>query len=467
MEALPVCTDTCTSAENNLCEEVDVQQRVGTRPSRNPCDPGTDYTDCKDVEGGRYSEVCIPQWMLDESEEQRAEDEAHWKREEHSTLQTYIVRCNDDVAEQIAYGHVGGRPLNMSVILDPRTPRNQGAQPVDQGQMITLRDEAQMMHVEFGMDGDMRDINHDVEHVYLLVVTDSIDPIAMTLQVHDLGFLGPQQEIVAFIILFCVFSMIVFEIVHHTLASMIGSTVVIIVLAMQHRMPEIGEVISWMDHGTLALLWGMMIIVGVTAKTGVFEYMAVRLYKLSGGKPFLLLFLLASLDIVLSAFLDNVTTMLLLAPVAIQLCEAVGRDPRPYLMSLALFGNVGGTMTMIGDPPNIIIGNMLKEFVTFNDFIIFLAPGVIISLPTSFYYTQKYFQKDLGDKMEVNVEQLLADNPIRNEKLLIKTGVMLTVVILGFFMHPITHIDREYPRRRTVFLALTLTGRASWEPTVS
>lgn len=440
--------DTCNSAENNVCDEEYVQREVGARPSRNPCDPGTDYTDCKDIPV--YAEVCVPAWMLEESAEQRAQDEEHWRREEHSTLQAFIVRCNDDVAEQIAYGHIRGQPLNMSVILDPRTPRAQGAQLVDEGQQITLRDESQMMHVEFGMDGDMRDINHDVEHVYLLVVTDSLDPIAMTLQVHDLGFLGPHQEVVAFVILFIVFGMIVFEVVHHTLASMIGSTLVIIVLSLQHRMPEIGEVISWMDHGTLALLWGMMIIVGVTAKTGVFEYTAVRLYKVSGGKPFLLLFLLASLDIALSAFLDNVTTMLLLAPVAIQLCEAVGRDPRPYLMSLALFGNVGGTMTMIGDPPNIIIGNMLKEFVTFNDFIVFLAPGVIISLPTSFWYTQKYFQKDLGGKMEVNLEQLLADNPIRNEKLLIKTGVMLTVVILGFFMHPITHIDREFPRRRTV-----------------
>jgi hypothetical protein len=327
-----------------VCEE----RSIGARVS-DPCEPGTDYSDCSFH--GEYVEICIPEWIEEEDEVLREEDLEHWRREEHSTLQTFIVRCNHDVAEQIAYGHIGNVPVNMSVILDPSTPRNQGAQLVDQGQEITLRDEAQVMHVEFGMEGDMRDINHDVENVYLLVITDSVDPIAMTLQVHDLGFLGPAQEFIAFVILFCIFGMIVFEVVHHTLASMIGSFVVLLVLAIQHRMPDIGEVVSWMDHGTLALLWGMMIIVGVTAKTGVFEYMAVRLYKVSGGKPPVLLVLLAILDIVLSAFLDNVTTMLLLAPVAIQLCEAVGRDPRPYLMALALFGNVGGTMTMIGDPP--------------------------------------------------------------------------------------------------------------------
>ena len=103
---------------------------------------------------------------------------------------------------------------------------------------------------------------------------------------------------------------------------------------------------------------------------------------------------------------------------------------------------------------------MLKEFVTFNDFIIFLAPGVIISLPTSFYYTLQYFKTDMGDKMEVNLEQLLADNPIRNHQLLIKTGVMLTVVIMGFFMHPLTHIDREHLRRRCN-LARPFSRRAS------
>ena len=181
-----------------------------------------------------------------------------------------------------------------------------------------------------------------------------------------------------------VFAIIVFEVVHHTLAAMFGSYIVLCVLAVQHRMPTISEAVMWMDHGTLALLWGMMVIVGVTAKTGVFEYTAVRLYKQSGGQPFKLLVLICCLDLVLSAFLDNVTTMLLLAPVCVQLCDAVHRDPRPFLVCLALFGNIGGTATMIGDPPNIIIGNMLAEYVSFNDFIVYLAPGVVLCLPASF-----------------------------------------------------------------------------------
>eukprot|EP01052_Picozoa_sp_SAG31_P000172 SAG31_NODE_5_length_43735_cov_42.922266_28_plen_192_part_00 len=147
-----------------------------------------------------------------------------------------------------------------------------------------------------------------------------------------------------------VFAMIVFEVIHHALVAMFGSYLVLLCLAIQHRMPSIEEVVMQMDHGTLALLWGMMIIVGVTSKTGIFEWCAVRLYEQSGGQPFKLLVLVSFFDIVLSAFLDNVTTMLLLAPVCVQLCAAVKMDPRPFLMALACFGNIGGTATMIGDP---------------------------------------------------------------------------------------------------------------------
>jgi Na+/H+ antiporter NhaD/arsenite permease-like protein len=396
------------------------------QPSPSPTRP---VQDCPIVDG--YCDRGRPcRCVLDEQERL-------WEIEEtHATLQAYIVRCDHEVAEHIAHGFI-----NISHAMDPSTPRNRGVDIVDEGHLIKMKPEAQRMHVEFGMDGDMRDIDHEVEHVYLLVVTSSPDPIAMSLEVHDLGYTGPLQEWIALMILVIVFGMIVLEIVHHTLAAMFGSYMVLCVLAVQHRMPEISEVVGWMDHGTLALLWGMMIIVGVVAKTGVFEYMAVRLYKMSGGDPFRLLLLICFLDIILSAFLDNVTTMLLLAPVCVQLCEAVGRDPRPFLISLALFGNVGGTATMIGDPPNIIIGNMLHEYVTFNDFIIFLSPGVILCLPLSFFITKIYFGDSLSDKMEVNVEQLIKDNPIKNHRLLIKTGVMLCCVIIGFFLHPVTHID--------------------------
>ena len=128
--------------------------------------------------------------------------------EEHNaTLKAYIVRCDHEVAEAIAHG-----VINVSYASEPTTPRSEGFDLIDEGHEIRLGHEAQRMHVEFGMDGDMRNIDHETEHVYLLVVTTSPDPIAMSLEVHDLGITGPAQEILALVILICVFTMIVFEV---------------------------------------------------------------------------------------------------------------------------------------------------------------------------------------------------------------------------------------------------------------
>ena len=482
--ALPVCDDSCATANNGICEARDAA--VGTEDCERPtssraqssCAANTDSTDCGQCQPCRAPAGAPPPppppsppsppeggeggggGLEPRGGPTRGSDfENDWRppcrladavaidlgfapcaETVESWVRAYVVRADHHVAEKLAMGN-----LTAAEALLPTTPRDRGVGIIDESEgPIRVKDDIQTQFLSFPMEGNMAGIDEIEERVYLFVVTNSQDPIGMAVKVNDLGWTGPAEEFLAFCILVCVFAMIVFEVVHHTLAAMIGSYVVLLVLAMQHRMPDIAEVVSFMDHGTLALLWGMMIIVGVTAKTGVFEWMAVRLYVVSGGEPFKLLFWLCILDIVLSAFLDNVTTMLLLAPVSIQLCDAVGRDPRPFLISLALFGNVGGTMTMIGDPPNIIIGNMMKEFVTFNDFIVYLGPGVIISLPTSFWFTKWYFRAVLGDKMEVNLEQLEKDNSIRDHRLLIKTGIMLVAVIAGFFLHPVIHMDPVY-----------------------
>ena len=466
------CDDSCPTANNGVCEAQRSQAPcAGTRTCT--CEAFTDGTDCQSYQPCELSPAPpAPPVAADDG----------------ATVTVRAVRVYQGLAERLAEGLT---PVENHLMRADHHFYDENGEPLARHERIvdvsdddpfdhdfpsrnlTLKADLQKYFLSFNMDGGLPP-EHDetcticqkgcvrqreaageeataacmqacedtsCELVYVMVTTTSRDPIGMEIKVNDLGFTGPWQEGLALLILVCVFAMIVFEVVHHTLAAMIGSYIVLLILAAQHRMPDIAEVVSFMDHGTLALLWGMMIIVGVTAKTGVFEFMAVRLYEVSGGSPFKLLFWLSVLDIVLSAFLDNVTTMLLLAPVSIQLCDAVGRDPRPFLISLALFGNVGGTMTMIGDPPNIIIGNMLKEFVTFNDFIIFLGPGVMISLPTSFWFTKWYFGDQLNEPMNVNLEQLKKENEIRDKKLLIKTGIMLTVVILGFFLHPVIHMD--------------------------
>jgi len=200
-----------------------------------------------------------------------------------------------------------------------------------------------------------------------------------------------------------------------------------------------------MDHGTLALLWGMMVIVAMLSRTGVFEWCAIRLFEHSGGSLWKLYWVMMIFDCILSAFLDNVTTMLLLAPVIISLCKAIDVEPKPMLISLALFGNVGGTSTMIGDPPNIIIGNALSDEINFMDFMKILGPGVLIMIPcclafVRWYYGQAYFGKDIS----CDVEKLKEQYPIREPKLLIRSGVVLSACIFMFFLHPVTHLDPAY-----------------------
>jgi Na+/H+ antiporter NhaD/arsenite permease-like protein len=123
------------------------------------------------------------------------------------------------------------------------------------------------------------------------------------------------------------------------------------------------------------LLLGMMVIVGVMRRTGVFEYLAILSTKNARGKPFRIMVMLCLITAVATALLDNVTTVLLVAPVTVLVCERLGLKPVPYLIAEALASNIGGTATLIRDPPNIIIAS--RSGLTFSDFLLHLAPIVV------------------------------------------------------------------------------------------
>ena len=125
-----------------------------------------------------------------------------------------------------------------------------------------------------------------------------------------------------------------------------------------------------------------------------------------GSSKTRLLLLLCMVTAILSAFLDNVTTILLIAPVTCKLCKLVNIDPRPFLISEAFFSNLGGTATMIGDPPNIIIGNMLAGYLDFNDFLFNLGPGVISASPPVFYFLVWYFGDAVKGTLIVDIPKL-------------------------------------------------------------
>ena len=294
--------------------------------------------------------------------------------------------------------------------------------------------------------------------VYITVSTNCPENVSVRATIRDVGLVGIGQQWIALVLLIGVFGLIIVEVIHRTLVAFIGAAAVLYILALEHRFPSVAKIIQWMDHETLALLWGMMVIVALLARSGVFEFLSVRLIELSKCDMWRLTWMLMLFDCVLSAFLDNVTTMLLLAPVIISLCKALKIDPRPLLLPLALFGNIGGAATMIGDPPNIIVGNALKEHIDFNDFLQVMAPGVILTVPLVLLFVRWHYGKEFySQRLVVDLDKMKRDYPIRDMPLLIRSGIVLCFVIVLFFLHPVIHFSPSYAALFGA-IAVLLTG---------
>lgn len=173
----------------------------------------------------------------------------------------------------------------------------------------------------------------------------------------------------AAILLVGLYIMIIWEIVHRTFAAIFASTMSIAILAAMNERPTMPEIVSWIDVETLLLLFGMMILVAILSETGIFDYLAVYAYKITSGRVWPLINCLCIFTAVLSSFLDNVTTVLLMTPVSIRLCEVMGLNPVPILMAMIIYSNVGGAMTPVGDPPNVIIAS--NSYISKNVSVIF------------------------------------------------------------------------------------------------
>ena len=279
------------------------------------------------------------------------------------------------------------------------------------------------------------------------------------LEIHIKDGLETQAVYVGLAILVAVYVLIIFETVHRTLAAAVGGIVAMLALNYYDTGDtlSLAEVTTMIDWETIGLLLGMMVMVGILSNTGVFEYFAVLSYKKSGGSIWTLVVILCSVTAVLSAFLDNVTTMLLLTPVTIQLAKVLDIKPIPLLISEVLFSNIGGAATMIGDPPNIMIGSglspakiasaedgkyeyMSQYGVTFNDFIIEMGPGILMCIVPSFMLLKWFYAEEFSGSRIRDVAELEAKYGIKDPKMLKVAGFILVLVILNFFLHPITHI---------------------------
>lgn len=189
------------------------------------------------------------------------------------------------------------------------------------------------------------------------------------------------------------------------------------------------------DWNTLGLLLGMMILVAMLEPTGFFQYLAVVASKLSGGEPLRLLVLLGFVTSVLSMFLDNVTTVVLIAPVTILISEVLGVSPAPFLITEALLSNTGGVATLIGDPPNVLIGSAAN--LTFLDFITHSLPIVVVVWIFALLLLRFLFRKDLevkGDNREA-IQKLDPQEALNDRKTAIQILFVLAGTILLFFLH--------------------------------
>ncbi|XP_055303066.1 P protein isoform X2 [Sitodiplosis mosellana] len=312
--------------------------------------------------------------------------------------------------------------------------------------------------------------------------------------------------IYAAIVLLGLYIMIIWEVVHRTFAAMVASTTAIAILALMNERPSMPLLMSWIDVETLLLLFGMMILVAILSETGVFDYLAVYAFEITNGKIWPLINCLCLFTAVMSSFLDNVTTVLLMTPVTIRLCEVMQLNPVPILMSMIIFSNIGGAVTPVGDPPNVIVASnpyVIKSGINFMTFSLHMSMGIFLVMIQTYVQLRYKFrnindlrfiepqdiqelrheiavwqraaaslssyskdedlvretlvkkvnrlQRQLKKKLssgsvpesyKQTLEDLQRKYPIRNQTLLIKSAVTLVFVISFFFLHSVPDIQR-------------------------
>ncbi|CAH1217327.1 putative transporter [Paenibacillus plantiphilus] len=264
-----------------------------------------------------------------------------------------------------------------------------------------------------------------------------------------------QQAILAIAVFLITYAMIIAEKVHRTIVAMLGGLIVLVL-----GIVEVDDAISHhIDFNTLGLLIGMMIIVSVTAKTGLFKYIAIVAAQKAKGDPVKILIALAAITAFGSAFLDNVTTVLLIVPVTFSITRQLRVNPFPFLFTQILASNIGGTATLIGDPPNIMIGSAVQEL-TFMAFIENLTPIVIVIMLAHLPLFVLMFRKQIRttDEYKKGIMAIERSGIITDKRMLTRCLVILGLTIGGFFLHQIVHVESSVIALLGAFILLLLSG---------
>ena len=241
------------------------------------------------------------------------------------------------------------------------------------------------------------------------------------------------NHIVLAILIFAItYIIIISEKINRTSIALVGAILMLLFNVINQE-----NAIHHIDFNTLGLLVGMMIIVNIMKRTGVFEYVAIRAAKFAKGDPWKIIVTFAIITAVFSALLDNVTTILLIVPVTLVITDTLEMNPIPFLIPMILVANIGGTATLIGDPPNIMIGSAAD--LGFMDFILNLAPVAIVIFIITMLILSYTTKTSLKASEENKIRIMLLDESlaIRDMQLLKKSLIVLALTILGFAFHQV------------------------------
>lgn len=246
-----------------------------------------------------------------------------------------------------------------------------------------------------------------------------------------------METTIALLIFATTYIFIVFEKINRAIVSLLGAISIILL-----GIVDIDKAFThYIDWNTISLLVGMMLLVGITNRTGVFQFLAIKSIKITKGNPVYILIMLSILTAFASALLDNVTTVLLIVPITFFITDILKLNPIPFLISEILSSNIGGTATLIGDPPNIMIGSA-NPYLTFNQFIFNLAPVVIIILGVVLTMLFFIYKKQLTIEQEDKIKLMTINENIylNNPKLLKQSLFILTLTLIGFLFHSLIHL---------------------------
>jgi len=248
------------------------------------------------------------------------------------------------------------------------------------------------------------------------------------------------------------YALIVSEKVHRTVVALSGAALMIILGILTQE-----QAVEGVDFNTLGLLIGMMLIVGIAKHSGMFQYVALTTAKWGQGRPVKIFLLLCAVTAVFSALLDNVTTVLLIVPVAIVIAHNLNITPKPFFIGAILLSNLGGAATLIGDPPNILIGSAAD--IDFTSFLTNMGPLSLICSATTMLLLYFWYRKQLVTTPEAQeaVMNFKPKEAITDKKLLIKSLIVIGLVLLSFFFHSWANLEPATIAMAGAALLLLLT----------